>query len=69
MASHGYENDIRYNHTILVDEYINNPLQRLNQKVLTKKEQLEEEIFLGFRKTAGIDVQKIWEKFSIEELI
>ncbi len=66
VASHGYENDTRYNHTILVDEYINNPLQRFNQKVLTKKEQLEEEIFLGFRKTAGIDVQKIWEKFSID---
>ena len=38
-----------------------------NQKVTVpkEKEKLEEEIFLGFRKTEGVNVEKIREKFDV----
>ena len=36
------------------------------KRILNQKEKLEEEIFLGFRKTSGIDIYKIREKFNID---
>ena len=34
--------------------------------ILSEEEILEEEIFLGFRKTEGIDCERIKEKFNID---
>jgi len=66
VASHGYENGIRYFKTSDLDEYINNPATRKGEHKLTKQEQLEEEIFLGFRKMSGINIEKINTKFNID---
>lgn len=35
---------------------------------LTVKEQMEEEMFLGLRKTAGVSQKKFYQKFSIDVL-
>lgn len=67
-AAHGYENDTRYFNTSNLEEYINNPLQHKSSQKLTKQEQLEEEIFLGFRKMEGINIEKINKKFNINFL-
>ena len=67
-AAHGYENDTRYFNTSNLEEYINNPLQHKSSQKLTKQEQLEEEIFLGFRKMEGINIEKINKKFNIDFL-
>ncbi|HIT93270.1 MAG TPA: radical SAM family heme chaperone HemW [Candidatus Stercorousia faecigallinarum] len=68
VAAHGYENGIRYYNTSNLDEYINNPLTNKVSHKLTLQEQLEEEIFLGFRKNEGINIEKINKKFNIDFL-
>ena len=66
VASHGYENGIRYFNPITLEEYINNPTIHKSSHKLTEQEQLEEEIFLGFRKMSGINVENINKKFNID---
>ena len=64
-AAHGYTGSIRYSNTEKLEEYIQNPQKHFLEHTLTKQEQLEEEIFLGFRKTDGIDIPHIEHKFNI----
>lgn len=66
VAAHGYENGIRYFNTSNLKEYINYPNVHKNTHKLTIQEQLEEEIFLGFRKSEGINTEKINKKFNID---
>ncbi len=66
IASHGYENGIRYFNTSDLNEYINNPTTHKDEHKLSIQEQLEEEIFLGFRKMSGINIEKINKKFNID---
>lgn len=66
VAAHGYEGDTRYSNTTNLEEYIKNPTTHKNIHKLTKQEQLEEEIFLGFRKMDGINIEKINQKFNID---
>jgi oxygen-independent coproporphyrinogen-3 oxidase len=61
----GYEKNKRYSNTSSLTKYIQNPLQKDFEEELTKKEQLEEEIILGFRKACGINVNHINEEYSI----
>ncbi len=65
-AAHGYSNDVRYSNTSNLKEYILNPISNKNTHKLTVQEQLEEEIFLGFRKMTGINIEKINKKFNID---
>ena len=64
-AAHGYENGIRYANSFDIHKYIENPLLRDFGHTETEKEKLEEEIFLGFRLSEGIDVQNINSKYTI----
>ena len=43
-----------------------NPSVHEYGKFLTEQEKLEEEIFLGFRKSSGVDIYKIYNKFNID---
>lgn len=65
-AAHGYENGIRYFNYTDLNKYINNPTTFENSHKLSKQEQLEEEIFLGFRKMEGINITEIQNKFNID---
>ena len=65
-AAHGYQNNIRYSNTTSIEEYINNPTGHEKETILTKSNQLEEEIFLGFRKISGINKYLINEKYNID---
>ncbi len=65
IAAHGYVEGIRYSNVCTLDEYLKNPLKKLDKHQVSNKEKLEEEIFLGFRKCEGIDVEKINKKFSV----
>lgn len=65
VAAHGYENGIRYNNTENIEEYISIPTEHQAEHRLTEQEKLEEEIFLGFRKTSGINVEQINQKYNI----
>ena len=68
VAAHGYENQTRYYNPTTLEEYINSPTKHKSSHKLSVQEQLEEEIFLGFRKTKGINIQQINEKFNINFL-
>ena len=65
VAAHGYINNIRYANIESIDEYIQTPTIHAEENKLTKQDQLEEEIFLGFRKCSGIDIDKINKKYNI----
>ena len=65
VAAHGYIDGIRYSNFTTIDEYLNNPTQHKYGHIQTEKEKLEEEIFLGFRKTEGINITKINEIYNV----
>lgn len=66
VSAHGYTGKIRYYNTDNLDIYITNPIKHEEENILTKQEQLEEEIFLGFRKMNGINTKEINKKYSID---
>lgn len=66
VSAHGYKNGLRYGNKENLPSYIENPLEKLQTKVLTFQEKLEEEIFLGFRKMKGIDISEINTKYGID---
>ena len=66
LGAHGYENETRYSNAETLDEYITNPTKHKFEKKLSKQEKLEEEIFLGFRKSEGINTNNINKKFDID---
>ena len=65
-AAHGYVDGIRYSNYSTLDEYMAKPSTHELGRTLTEQEKLEEEIFLGFRKRSGIDVNRIKERFGID---
>jgi len=65
VAAHGYDGRVRYSNSCNLQDYIANPLKRESEHILSSQEQLEEEIFLGFRRVKGINTQEINKKFNI----
>ncbi len=71
-GAHGYVNGFRRSNYGPIKKYIE-PLQSgnlplLNNHQVTKAEQMEEEMFLGLRKTAGVSVSRFMEKFAVNPL-
>lgn len=66
VSAHGYADGVRYSNYCTLEEYMDNPLKHEYGRILTEKEKLEEEIFLGFRKTEGVNVERIKEKFNVD---
>ena len=66
VAAHGYLDRVRYSNPIIIEDYIKNPLLHEYEHILTKQEMLEEEIFLGFRKSEGINCVRIKERFNVD---
>lgn len=56
---------IRYTNQLDLGKYIQNPFKKISEQKLTKQEVLEEAIFLGLRKIAGINIEEINKKFNI----
>lgn len=65
-AAHGYVDGIRYSNYSTLDEYMAKPSTHELGHTLSQQEKLEEEIFLGFRKRSGINVNKIKDRFGID---
>lgn len=66
VAAHGYVDGIRYSNFSTLEEYMEKPHIHEYGTTLSEQEKLEEEIFLGFRKRSGINVEEINEKFGID---
>ena len=64
LSASGYIENKRYTNTFNFSEYIKNPTEK-NYEILSKQEQIEEEIFLGLRLTKGIDFNHINQKFNV----
>lgn len=65
LAAHGYNAGIRYSNHEGFELYLKNPVSHAYRHKVTFDEKLEEEIFLGFRKTSGISVKKINDGYGI----
>jgi len=66
VSAHGYTGKVRYSNTESLSEYLLKPDRHKEENILTRQEQLEEEIFLGFRRMSGINVENINQKYSID---
>ena len=66
VSAHGYVDGIRYSNYCTLKEYMDKPANHEYGRLLIEKEKLDEEIFLGFRKTEGINIQRIKEKFNVD---
>ena len=66
VAAHGYVNGIRYGNKTIIEDYINNPFEKNEERIESTKDKLEEEIFLGFRKMKGINIKQINSKYNID---
>ena len=66
ISAHGYVNGVRYSNFNTIEKYMENPAEHEYGNFLTKQEKLEEEIFLGLRKTEGINISNINQKFCID---
>lgn len=65
-SASGYISGVRYTNETNLRKYIENPLLKISEQELTEQEILEEAIFLGFRKIAGINIEEINEKFGLD---
>lgn len=65
-GAHGYENSVRYENQTELEKYIENPFKKLSLTKLTKQDKQEETIFLGFRKSEGIDINAIKRDFDYD---
>ena len=65
-GAHGYEGDTRYENETDLEKYIFNPLKKKSENALTCQDKLEEQIFLGFRKSDGIDIAKLKSDFNYD---
>ncbi len=66
----GYLDGIRYKNHGPVHHYLREKNKRINEEVLTRKEMIEEEMFLGLRKKSGVSIERFQKKFgqSLEEV-
>jgi oxygen-independent coproporphyrinogen-3 oxidase len=69
-GAHSYLNGVRRSNTGLLkrymDQIISGELPVINEHQTTKVEQMEEEMFLGLRKTRGVSVPHFMEKFAVD---
>ncbi len=63
LGAHGYINGIRYENTRSLNKYINN-YYRFSEYLVSKKEDMENEIMLGLRKLDGLDLYEFFNKFD-----
>lgn len=61
----GYLNGIRYKNHGPIHHYLAAEKKWVSQEKLSKKDQMEEEMFLGLRKKSGVDVGQFERKFSV----
>lgn len=65
VSAHGYVNGVRYSNKKILEEYLRSTNYKESEHIMSLQEKLEEEIFLGLRKTVGIDVQMINKNYNI----
>jgi len=64
LGAHGYIEGFRYENTKNIEEYIKENF-RLDEKLISYQEDMENEVMLGLRKIDGINLQKFFDKFEV----
>lgn len=64
LGASGYLNQKRYTNTRSIQSYLKGEYKR-EEVSLTKKEQMQEEVFLGLRKLKGIDTNAFFYKYGV----
>lgn len=65
-SASGYIEGVRYTNEVDLEKYIENPNARISEQSLSSQEILEEAIFLGLRKIAGLNIEEINQNFGID---
>ncbi len=63
LGAHGFLGELRYENTRSFNTYLTNKF-RFNEFVVSKREDMENEIILGLRKLEGIDILAFFKKFK-----
>ena len=64
LGAAGYMNGFRYENTPNINNYLEGKYRK-NEALLSKREIMEHELILGFRKTRGINIKEFEEKYEI----
>ena len=64
LGAHGFIGELRYENTKSFNTYLKDNY-RFNEFVVPKKEDMENEIILGLRKTEGIDIIEFYNKYKL----
>ncbi len=57
--------DVRYRNTTSFEEYLNNPMAREEESVLTRDDMIQETMYLGLRMMEGVDTDEFAKKFGV----
>lgn len=63
LGASGYKDSFRYTNTRNIHEYIAGNY-RIEENLMTRKDQMDNEIMLGLRKTEGIDVNRFYDRYG-----
>ena len=64
VGAHGYAFGVRYENTRSLTDYLNGKYL-LNEELVSKTAEMENELMLGFRKIQGIKLEEFFEKFDV----
>jgi len=64
LGAHGYIEGFRYENTRNITKYTKGEY-RLEEKLMSKQEEMENEVMLGLRKIKGINLQHFYDKYQI----
>lgn len=64
LGAHGYISELRYENTRALNDYLEGNY-RLKEFIISKREDMENEIILGLRKINGINIKDFFDKFKI----
>ena len=64
LGASGYKDGFRYTNTRSIHEYIKGNY-RLEENLLTHKDQMDNEIMLGFRLLKGLNLQEFYDKYEV----
>lgn len=65
LGASGFVNNVRYDNTKSLNNYCNGHY-RLNEEVMVKARNMENEMILGLRKTNGVSVKNFYKKYGIK---
>ena len=63
LGAHGYTGELRYENTRSFNTYLKGEY-RFNEMVLSKREDMENEVILGLRKLDGVDIVQFFNKYN-----